>query len=69
MLQTMLGLQTDAHEGRVRISPRLPEWMGSVRVSNLRVGNKRMDLRVERRDGREQAFLDGEGSGITLEIM
>ena len=30
MLQAMLGVQSDAHNNRIRISPKLPDWLYSV---------------------------------------
>lgn len=68
MLQALLGLQVDAHQNRVRISPKLPEWLSSLRLSNLRVGQKRVDLLVERHGGQDHAYLSGGDSGIVLEL-
>ena len=68
MVQAILGLQTDAHEMRIRINPRLPEWLETVQVANLRIGQKRVDVVVNRRDGRDEVFLAGGETGVTLEI-
>jgi glycogen debranching enzyme len=68
MLQAILGLQADDASQRVRMSPRLPDWLYSVRVSNLRVGKRRIDLRVERHEGRDQVFMSGD-TGVALEIV
>ena len=67
MLQTILGLQAGAAENRIRISPRLPDWLSSVKVSNLRVGDTRINLSVERREDRNDAHLEGGESGVVLE--
>ncbi|HET9493310.1 MAG TPA: glycogen debranching N-terminal domain-containing protein [Chloroflexia bacterium] len=68
MLQTILGLEVDAAAGQVSINPRLPDWLGSVRVSNLRVGARRVDLEVTRRDEHNEVFIDGEHEGLSLQI-
>jgi len=68
MLQAILGLEADAHTGRVRMSPKLPDWLNSVHISNLRIGRKRVDLRVDRHEGRDQVFMSGD-SGLALEII
>ena len=68
MMQTILGLQVDAPAGRVTINPRLPEWLGNVRVANLRVGESRVNLTVHRHDDRNEVFMEGEHAGLTLEI-
>ena len=44
-LQTMLGLQPHAERGELELlHPRLPSWLRSVRVRNLRVGSAVVDL-------------------------
>jgi glycogen debranching enzyme len=68
MLQTMLGLEVDAAEGRVRINPRLPDWLGEVRVGNLRVGSHRVSMVVHRHDGRNEVYMEGDHAGLSLEI-
>ena len=51
LLTAALGLEPSALEGRLTIqSPRLPEWMTSVAVRGLRVGDTSVDLRYERKD-------------------
>ena len=69
MLQSMLGLQADAAAGYVRLSPRLPEWLTTVRISNLRVGDQRVDLAIDKHDGRNEVYMSGTGTGITLQIV
>ncbi len=44
-LETMLGLRPHAERGELELlHPRLPAWLRSVRVRNLRVGNALVDL-------------------------
>jgi glycogen debranching enzyme len=68
MLQTMLGLEADAEHSTLSLCPRLPEWLNSVRLRNLRVGDKRVDLHVDREgDGVQVAMLGGDES-VSLKI-
>jgi glycogen debranching enzyme len=51
MLASTLGLRPDAFNRRLCIEyPHLPEWLESVTVRNLRVGEAEVDLRYERSD-------------------
>ncbi|MBV9581972.1 MAG: amylo-alpha-1,6-glucosidase [Chloroflexi bacterium] len=50
MLSSMLGLQPDAFNRRLRVRHAwLPEWLNWVHVRGLRVGEAEVDLRYERR--------------------
>ncbi len=52
LTQAMLGLKAEAPEKRLRIvNPRLPAWLNSVQVRNLRVGGGSVTLQY-RRNGR-----------------
>lgn len=48
LLQTFLGISPDAGQNRVMLAPELPNWLGEVRVSNLRIGGATLDLRFTR---------------------
>jgi glycogen debranching enzyme len=49
LLQACLGLEIVAPRSRVRFSyPRLPEWLPSIRITNLRVGSGSLDLLLQR---------------------
>jgi glycogen debranching enzyme len=48
ILQSVLGLEADALANTLRVAPHLPAWLGSVEVRNLRVGERRVHLRVTR---------------------
>jgi glycogen debranching enzyme len=49
LLQAMLGFQADAAARRLYLSPRLPSWLESVSVGELRLGEGTVGLRFERR--------------------
>ncbi len=52
LLRTMLGLEANAHRGRLDlIRPMLPDWLSELVVRDLRVGEASIDLRVRREDG------------------
>ncbi len=45
MFQTMLGINADAPNGLLQVAPRLPQWVGDVLLSGLRVGQAKVSLR------------------------
>jgi glycogen debranching enzyme len=51
LLQSALGLIPNAVESELLIrQPALPEWLHEVRISNLAIGNSRVDLEYRRSD-------------------
>ncbi|MHB1488209.1 MAG: amylo-alpha-1,6-glucosidase [Acidimicrobiales bacterium] len=52
LFSSLLGLRADAPNHSVTVDPALPEWMGEVSVSNLRVGDAAVDLVVRRQPDR-----------------
>jgi glycogen debranching enzyme len=68
MLQSLLGLQPDAADGYVRASPRVPDWLNSVRVSNLRVGNARVEILVNKEEGRTEVSMSNSDGDLALEV-
>jgi glycogen debranching enzyme len=66
-LQAILGIQPDAPNGRLYIDPVLPGWLPDLTLIDLRLGDKRFDLRFERTD--EKTFcevLKGDADTVTL---
>jgi glycogen debranching enzyme len=55
LFQSMLGLQPDAANKRLYLSPRLPEWLQTASVPKLRIGEGTIDLYFERH-GEETSF-------------
>ncbi len=52
MLQATLGLEFDPAKNEIRLSnPRLPAFLDDVTLSNLKLGNSSVDLRLQRHDG------------------
>jgi glycogen debranching enzyme len=68
MMQSILGLQADAVAGQVRVSPNLPDWLSSVQVSNLLIGERRVDIVVEKHNGRNEVSLSSPDAKTTLII-
>lgn len=63
LLATGLGLRPDALERRLRIvRPSLPRWLASVEVTDLELGDSRIDLRFER-EGDEVTLADARVEG------
>lgn len=48
LVQAILGLEADALANTLRVRPRLPAWLNIMEVSHLRVGERRVHLRVTR---------------------
>ena len=67
--QAILGLKPEAPEKRLRIvNPKLPYWLNSVQVRNLRVGGGSVTLQY-RRDGNDtRVEIQDESGGIDVVI-
>ncbi len=48
IVQQFLGIRPEAGERRVRVAPQLPTVWDSARVENVRVGDNRLDVAIER---------------------
>ncbi len=67
-LQSILGLQPDAARKRLYLSPRLPNWLESVSVQNIRIGPGTINLNFQRR-GEETSFEIAENTaGVEVVI-
>ena len=49
LLRTLVGLEPAVHHEELRVRPRLPEDLGSVRLSRLPLDGARLDIRAEGR--------------------
>ncbi len=69
-LQACLGLQIDAPQREVRLAnPRLPDWLHTLRLHGLRVGDAVVDLQLARYAGGvgvDIARREGEVRVVTL---
>jgi glycogen debranching enzyme len=50
-IQTMLGLEVRASQKRVALRPYFPEYINSLEMRNLNVGNRTVSFRVSRQEG------------------
>ncbi len=48
LIATMLGLEANAADGALTLSPCLPEWLDSIEVAGMCLGNGSTDFRVSR---------------------
>jgi hypothetical protein len=55
LLQAMLGLQQDAPRGKLYVDPALPDWLPDVTLTDLRLGQRRFDIRFWR-EGKDTLF-------------
>lgn len=51
LLQAILGVVPDAPRGKLYLDPHLPAWLPDVTLQDLRLGNRRFDIRFWREDG------------------
>ena len=70
MLTGMLGLRPDAQRRELRIvNPRLPEFLGCLRMENFRVGGSRITLEFQRQGKRTFCNVIGtQGAPIAISI-
>jgi glycogen debranching enzyme len=69
LLVTALGLEPDAAGGRLRIrDPRLPRWLGQVRMRALRVGAAQLDLEWRRRSRRTDVAVLDQRPGLEVSV-
>ncbi len=67
MTQAMLGLKAEAPNKVLRIvSPKLPNWLNSVQVRELRVGTGRVTLQYRRSDGSTHVEVQKATGGIDV---
>ena len=68
LLQAMLGLQQDAPRGKLYVDPALPDWLPDVTLTDLRLGQRRFDIRFWR-EGKDTAFKVLTGKRDAVEQM
>jgi glycogen debranching enzyme len=70
LLQSMLGLQIDAHQRTVRfVRPLIPEWLGHAELRDLAIGGARVSLRLSGgRSGTVELVVLGNESNVTIEV-
>lgn len=67
--QSIIGLQPDAHAGKLILSPHLPDWLNTLQICNLRIGKRRIDLLIERANGHDKVEIGGKSKGIAIELV
>jgi len=50
LIRTILGLEANAPQRKLRVRPTLPEWLPDLELTNLAVGEATVDLRFWRED-------------------
>ena len=68
LLQAMLGLQQDGPRGKLYVDPALPDWLPDVTLTDLRLGQRRFDIRFWR-DGKDTVFKVLKGKPNAVERM
>ena len=65
----LLGLEANAYEGTLNISPALPDWLESVTLSGLSLGDERIDLTVERTAANGHRCISGPDSVVKIVLI
>ena len=68
LIEALLGLQPDAPVRRLKIDPRLPEYLPEVRLRNLRVGEANVDIAFRRDKQGRTDFVINDVTGV-LDVM
>jgi len=55
LLQSILGIRSDAPHGTLYVDPELPDWLTEIVVSDLRLGDQVFDIEFQRK-GDETTF-------------
>ena len=66
IISMLLGLEANAHEGILKLSPALPPWLESVTLTGLSLGENRLDLTVERTENGSHSFITGQDNGVEI---
>jgi hypothetical protein len=70
MLHTALGLEPDALQRTLHIhQPRLPQWMSSVTVHGLAVGQATVDLQYQRQDSTTPVAVLGRQGDVEVLVQ
>jgi hypothetical protein len=68
LLQSLLDIRPDVARGTLHVAPILPTLFSHLSLSNIRVGDERIDLLVEPTDGSAQVEMRGPRS-LQLEVL
>jgi len=60
LLQSILGIRSDAPHGTLYVDPELPDWLTEIVVSDLRLGDQVFDIEFQRK-GDETTFRVARG--------
>jgi glycogen debranching enzyme len=70
LVTMLLGLDADAGNGELCVSPELPEWMSQVTLRQLRVGDSSVDFCINRRaDGSHEMEILASGTGLEVKMV
>ncbi|MBV8096031.1 MAG: hypothetical protein JO110_22930, partial [Acetobacteraceae bacterium] len=65
MLRAILGFLPKAPEGKLYVDPVLPEWLSDLTIYDLRLGDRKFDIRFWREEGDSHfEVLKGEPSAV-----
>lgn len=66
MIAMLLGIEAHAHDGILQISPALPEWLESITLADLPLGEEKLTLKVERLGENEHRLVTGPSNSFAV---
>ena len=69
LLQSIIGLQVNAADRRIYLSPRLPNWLQYASVKNLSIGHKTLSLHFDRRAPDEETRFEISDNEAGVEVV
>jgi hypothetical protein len=69
LLQSIVGLQVNAADKRIYLSPRLPNWLQYASVKNLSIGQKTLSLHFDRRAPDEETRFEISDNEAGIEVV
>lgn len=69
LIRTILGLQADAPQRKLKIQPHLPEWLPDVELTNLHIGEATVSLRFWREGEQTRSQVISLKGELQVEMM
>jgi glycogen debranching enzyme len=68
LLRTILGIEADATHRRLRLQPRLPDWLPDVVLSGMQVGEATLSIRFSGHGAASRAAVIEQSGDVEIEV-
>ena len=68
LLRTILGIEADATHHRLRLQPRLPDWLPDVVLSGMRVGDATLSIRFSGHGDASRAAVIEQSGDVEIDV-